>query len=80
VVEQPQRAIEPGDPAPHRGRRHLADRLYVVRRIGAVLAEQQDEWAECRRYLGLDVLAKSRLTTIRNDGQKEDQPLPDLSA
>jgi putative transposase len=28
-----------------------------------VLAEQHDEWAESRRYLGLDVLSKSRLTT-----------------
>jgi putative transposase len=25
-----------------------------------VLAEQHDEWAESRRYLGLDVLSKSR--------------------
>ncbi|MFP1155340.1 IS256 family transposase, partial [Mycobacterium sherrisii] len=28
--------------------------------VGAVLAEQHDEWAESRRYLGLDVLSKSR--------------------
>jgi putative transposase len=25
-----------------------------------VLAEQHDEWVESRRYLGLDVLSKSR--------------------
>jgi putative transposase len=31
--------------------------------VGAVLAEQHDEWAESRRYLGLDVLSKSQLTT-----------------
>lgn len=30
----------------------------------AVLAEQHDEWADGRSYLGLDVLAKSRLTLI----------------
>ena len=35
------------------------DRPSVVRLVGAVLAEQHDEWAEGRRYLGLDVLAKS---------------------
>jgi putative transposase len=30
------------------------------RLVGAVLAEQHDEWAESRRYLGCDVLGKSR--------------------
>ena len=29
-----------------------------------MLAEQTDEWAEGRRYLGLDILAKSRLTLV----------------
>ncbi|TYC95622.1 IS256 family transposase [Arthrobacter echini] len=36
----------------------------IVRLVGAVLAEQTDEWAEGRRYLGLDILAKSRLTLV----------------
>jgi transposase-like protein len=36
------------------------DRGSLVRLVGAVLAEQHDEWAEARRYLGLDVLARSR--------------------
>ena len=36
------------------------DRASIIRLVGAVLAEQHDEWAEARRYLGLDVLAKSR--------------------
>jgi putative transposase len=31
----------------------------IIRLLGAVLAEQHDEWAEGRRYLGLDVLARS---------------------
>ena len=36
------------------------DRDSVIRLVGAVLAEQHDEWAEGRRYLGLDVLARAR--------------------
>ena len=31
----------------------------IIRLVGAVLAEQTDEWAEGCRYLGLDILAKS---------------------
>lgn len=36
------------------------DRTAIIRLVGAVLAEQHDEWIEERRYLGLDVLARSR--------------------
>ena len=39
--------------------------------MGAVLAEQHDEWADGRRYLGLEVLAKSRLTLITTRTQEE---------
>ena len=42
----------------------------IVRLVGAVLAEQNDEWAEGRRYLGLDILTRCRLTTITNDNPK----------
>ena len=40
------------------------DRTALVRLVGAVLAEQHDEWTEMRRYIGLDILAKSRLAKI----------------
>jgi putative transposase len=36
------------------------DRPSIIRLVGAVLAEQHDEWAEGRRYLGLDVLTRSQ--------------------
>jgi transposase-like protein len=36
------------------------DRDSIIRLVGAVLAEQHDEWAEGRRYLGLDVLARAQ--------------------
>jgi transposase-like protein len=38
------------------------DRNALIRLVGAVLAEQHDEWTEGRRYLGLDILAKARTT------------------
>ena len=47
------------------------DRAALVRLVGAVLAEQHDEWTEMRRYIGLDILAKSRLTKITNQNTKD---------
>jgi putative transposase len=38
------------------------DRDAIIRLVGAVLAEQHDEWTEGRRYFALDVLERSRTT------------------
>ncbi len=49
----------------------------IIRLVGAVLAEQTDEWAEGRRYLGLDVLARCRLNLVPDTGNEvtTDPPL-----
>jgi transposase-like protein len=53
----------------------------LIRLVGAVLAEQHDEWAEGRRYLGLDVLSRSRITAAPTATEvTPDSDLPALSA
>ncbi len=57
----------------------------MIRLVGAVLAEQHDEWAEGRRYLGLDVLTRCRLRLVTDTGDTTEevtgQPtIPALSA
>jgi len=53
----------------------------IVRLVGAVLAEQTDEWAEGHRYLGLDLLARCRLTTATEPGTEVNtDPVLELSA
>jgi putative transposase len=32
----------------------------IVRLVGAVLARQNDEWTESRRYMGTEILAECR--------------------
>ena len=50
------------------------DRDSITRLVGAVLAEQHDEWTEGRRYLALDVLHRARLNLITTP-EPQEQPL-----
>ena len=56
------------------------DRDSLIRLVGAVLAEQHDEWTEMRRYIGLDILAKSRLSRSPRPAPAEEVTLTAITA
>jgi putative transposase len=61
-TDNPPGTAQPRDPPPHRRRRHLPRSQLPDLPRRRVLAEQYDEWAEGRCYLGVDVLARSRIS------------------
>ena len=63
--------------------RRTAEHRQPDRLVGAVLAEQHDEWTEGRRYLDLDVLSRCRIRPVTDpepETDKEEFTIPALSA
>ncbi len=80
LEQQPAGAPAQGDSRPHRRRGFFLDRDAILRLVGAVLAEQTDEWADQHRYVGTEILADCRRAAAIAGTATPDTELPALAA
>lgn len=56
------------------------DREAIIRLVGAVLAEQNDEWTEQRRYMGTEILAACQKVGTESDTNDADVTIEAITA
>jgi putative transposase len=52
----------------------------IIRLVGAVLAEQNDEWTEARRYMGPEILAACTKPTVSPETNASDVTIEAIGA